>query len=106
MNNEPLYQDKQLRIDYLQNSDDNLLEIGEEGNRRSYIIPHGTLQDLGRAKRGEVGRVINTINDHILFDLRREGISIDGLHVAFCQAYIEEEKRIKKFRVDNDYIFV
>jgi hypothetical protein len=101
MDDEPLYQDSKLKVDYLPNSEDHFLEIGKDTNKKRYIIQRGVLEDLARSPRGDLERVINTVNDWILSDINREGISVDGLHVAFCQAYMTERDREAKFYSDG-----
>ena len=97
MNDGPLYQDEQLKVDYLSNSDDHFLEIGKSNEQRRYVIQRGILEDLARSPRGDIEGKINTFNDLILYDLEREGVAIDGLHVALCQAFTEEQDRVRKF---------
>ncbi|MDD5651435.1 MAG: hypothetical protein PHF86_13640 [Candidatus Nanoarchaeia archaeon] len=89
----PLYKDDKLEINYLPNCiEDHFLSIG---NKRGYAIPRGILKELARTPRGGIERKINNFNESILSVLGQEGISVDGLHVAICQAYIEEEERYK-----------
>ncbi len=99
MTEKPLYQDEQLRIDYLPTSvDDHVLFIKDHsGEERQYIIQRGILRDMARAQRGTLERMIGTFNHMLLFALRKEDIGIDSLHVAVCQAYAEEEERVRLF---------
>lgn len=91
---EPLYQDGKLKIDYLPKCvEDHELFIKDRG---SYALPRGVLQDLARTPRGGIGRILDTFNPSILDTLNQEGIDIDGLHIALCQAYMEGEKRIRE----------
>lgn len=95
----PLYEDEQIKIDYLPSSiEDHLLYIKEKSGEESrYLMERGILSELARTSRGGIERKIATINQSILFTLREEKIGIDGLHVALCQAYAEEERRINEF---------
>ena len=95
MTKDPLYQDDKLKIGYLLDSiEDHLLYIGEE---IELIIPRGILRELGKTPRGEIGSKIQNFNPNISFYLREQGIEINGLHVALCQAYAKEEEMINDF---------
>ena len=63
----------------------------------AYFIQREILRELARTPRGGIERKIGTFNDMLLFFLRKHDIGIDGLHVALCQAYVEEENRIREF---------
>lgn len=95
-NKKPLYQDDKLKIDYHPTSvEDYMLWIKEgSGDNISYIIPKGCLEDMAKATRGGIERIIHAFNDMILYAVKKEEISIDGLHVAICQAYAEEERQV------------
>lgn len=95
----PLYQDRQLRIGYHpSSSEDHLLHVKEkEGQEMAYLIQRGILKELARTTRGGIERKIDNFNPEILIKIKEEGIGIDGLHVALCQAYIEEEERMRRF---------
>lgn len=99
MPEESLYQDEQLKIDYYKPSpEDHLIWIKDNtGKETAYILQRGILEELARTPRGGIERKINTVNDMILFHLKKEGISVDGLHVAICQAYAAEEEQIREF---------
>ena len=95
MADKPLYQDEKLRIDYHPNTVvDHILYIKEEmGREANYVIPRGILEELAKTKRGGIeGKIVN-FNADILHAIEVEGIGIDGLHVALCQAYEEQERR-------------
>jgi len=95
----PLYEDEQLKIDYLGTSiDDHELIIN---NEYSYVIPRGILEELATTKRGNVARKIHAFNELILYAIDKEGIGVDGLHVALCQAYIEEKERIRRVSLED-----
>ncbi len=100
MDQKPLYQDERLKIDYHPSSvEDHIVYIKERaGAEINYIIPHGILEELARTPRGEIERKISNWNDELIYRIKREEIGVDGLHVAICQAYIEQEERIQAFR--------
>jgi len=100
MDEKPLYQDERLRIDYHPSSvEDHLVYIKERaGEEINYLIPRGILEELARTPRGRIERKINLWNDELVYRVKREGIGVDGLHVALCQAYIEQKERIRTFR--------
>ncbi len=84
-----LYGDEQLRIS-TRSLEDHYLSIGDKG--RIYILQNGILNELGRTQRGRLEGKLNTIDPQILFVLGEEGISVDGLHVAISQAFLEQER--------------
>ena len=102
MTEKALYQDAELKVDYYGNHDEYGLWIrnarleakggSQEGNLN--YMPRGVLEDLARTPRGEIVSKIETFNSKILFYLKEARISVDALHIAICQAYIEEEKRM------------
>ncbi len=97
MSEKPLYEDEQLMADYHPTSpEDHFLRIGGEGRKKiGYLIQHGILRELARTPRGEIESKIDAFNPEILAKIKEEGIKIDGLHVALCQAHIEEMERMK-----------
>jgi len=101
MSEKPLYQDEKIKVDYLPNStSDHLLFVKEkDGEWAEYIIQRGILQELARMPRGGIEEKIAVFNELILLSIKKEEIGIDGLHVALCQAYMEEEDR-KNLRKD------
>ena len=95
---QPLYKDKQLEIDYLPTSpEDHILTVRGDERGINYLIPRGILNQLALTKRGGIESMIATFNEGILHAIKREHITVDGLHVAICQAYIEEERRVSLF---------
>ena len=94
----PLYQDDRLRIEPHPNSfEDHLVYIKERnGEEINYILPRGVLPELAKVPRGGIERMISNFNAPLLHLIEQEGIGIDGLHVAICQAYIEQEERINR----------
>ena len=99
----PLYEDGELKVDYLPNSiEGHLLCIKEsKGKEYDYVIPRGILKELARTKRGGIERKIDTFNSGILFAIDKENISVNSLHIVLCQAHIEEEDRRKYFQLQE-----
>ena len=97
MSEKPLYQDKQLRIEYNPHyPEEHFLYIKDkEGDEVTYIIQRGILKELATTPRGGIEHKINNFSPEILFQIKEEKIGVDGLHVALCQANIEEEERMK-----------
>ena len=95
----PLYDDGKVKIDYYSNApEEHVLHITDKkGESSGYLIQRGILRELAQTKRGGIESKISNFNDNILFAIKNEGISIDGLHVALCQAYSEEERRMNEF---------
>ena len=101
MTEKPLYQDERLEIDYLPSSpEDHLLYITQtkKGEKLCYIISRGILEELARTPREGIERIIDNFNPNILSIIKKEGIGIDGLHAALCQAHREEEYRVNEER--------
>lgn len=97
MASEFLYEDDKLRIGYLPDSpEDHLLYVGD-GKEFEYIIQRGILGEMARTSRGGIERMINQFNYNILHAIGEVGVSVDGLHVAICQAQMEENRRIQDF---------
>ena len=92
---EPLYQDEKLKIDYHPTSiDDHLVYLKrKDGEEYGYIIQRGILRELALTKRGGIERKLFNSNETLLDAIKQEGISIDSMHVALCQAYHEQERR-------------
>ena len=99
MDEKPLYQDEILKIDYFKRApNEHFLHVtNKQGGSSIYIIPRGILSELAQAGRGGIESKISNLNSDILLAIKNEGISIDGLHVALCQAYAEEESRMREF---------
>jgi len=94
---EPIYQDSQLKIEFHASEEYFLYLKDKTGEEKGYLLPRGILQELAQTKRGGMERKINALNEEILYAARQEGISADSLHVALCQAYSEEERRMNEF---------
>jgi hypothetical protein len=107
MAEEPLYQDSQLRIDYHPSShEDHILYLKEDSmnslvsgsnpeDEFSFVLERGFLQDMARLPRGELEQMIDRIHPTLRVHLARGGVGVDGLHVAICQAYHEQEERMQ-----------
>jgi len=93
---QPLYQDKRLVIDYLPQSpeDYQLIIKRKSGEETGQILQRGVLGDLAKTSRERLETKIDTINPVLLHELRLEKIGMDWLHVALCQAHMEEERRL------------
>jgi len=99
MAEKPLYEDKNFKIIYSNHApEEHIIYISGKKPSSGYYLPSGILRELAQTKRGGIESKINAFNEGMLYGLKQEGISIDGLHVALCQAYAEEESRM------NDWI--
>lgn len=103
----PLYQDEKLKIDdHPTSSDDHMLYIKAKGKWAQYVLQRGVLEQLARTPRGQIPGLGRLIHDLIWQSLEDANISVDGLHVAICQAYAEEERQAREYRKelerDND----
>ena len=99
MPEKPLYQDDRIKVDYLPNSpEDHVIFIKEkEGEWLQYMLQRSLLRETAQTPRGNLERKVSNFNPELVDRIKTEGIGIDWLHVALCQAYIEEEKRIQNF---------
>ena len=80
----PLYRDNKILINYWpKTGDEHVVQIGDN----TYRLQRGILEEFARAPRGELERLIRTVDDIMLFDLKKQGVSIDGFHIGVCQAY-------------------
>jgi len=93
----PVYQDNQLKIEFHASEEYFLYLKDKTGEERSYFLPRGILQELAKTKRGGIESKIHAFNESILNAIEREGISVDSLHVALCQAYQEEQERYAEY---------
>lgn len=91
----PLYQDEKLKIEYFRNPDEHLVWISS--NEHNYIMQRGILEELAKTPRGCIEHKIEAFNSLLLSVIKESGIGVDGLHVAICQAYAEEERRAAQF---------
>ncbi len=96
MPQEPLYEDETLRIEYHpQSSVDHILYVKKDGDEFGLHIPRGILKDMAHTKRGMLEEKISPFNRYFVSDVVDAGVSVDGLHVALCQAHIAEEERYR-----------
>ena len=92
-NEEPLYNDGKLKIDYLPKGvNDHILFIKD----RSYALPRGALEEFAKTSTEEIWIRIHHFNDSILYDARQENIGVGEIHEAIQKAYQEEERRIRE----------
>jgi len=89
--NEPLYEDSKLIIDYLPNSpEDYQMIIG----KKKYLFQRGILKELGTCKAERLEGILKQININLK-------LPNAYLQKCFSKAYIEEERRITKFINEN-----
>jgi hypothetical protein len=94
---EPLYRDDGITIDYHPEShEDHLLTLSRDDPGLNYMIQRGILRELATTPRGEMAAKLDRSSPGLLERAAQLEISPDGLHVAICQAYHEEEERIKR----------
>ena len=93
---EPLYQDDKLKIEFHASEEHFVYLKSKTGEENCYFLPRGILREFARTKRGGIERKLFNSNENLLHAIEHEGISIDGLHVACCQAYVEEEERYRE----------
>jgi len=89
----PIYQDNQLKIEFHASEEYFLYLKDKKGQENGYLLPRGILQELAKTKRGGIESKIHAFNEGLLYAIKQEGISVDSLHVALCQAYLEEEEK-------------
>lgn len=95
-----LYLDEKLKIDTSPSStEDHILYIreGSGGEWAEYLIPREILRELAGTPRGGIERKIYNFNFKIMSAIQTEEIGVDGLHVAFCQAYAEQKRLIQHY---------
>ena len=97
MTEKPLYEDSQIKIDYLPGSiEDHTLLIKPDGE---YILPQGCLREFATTSRDKIEMKIRTLNELIVCDAVGQRLDIDSLGLAIAQAYIEEERRRESLRI-------
>jgi len=96
---QPLYQDNRLTISYWPNSVDDyqLIIKGKDGEETMQILQRGVLEELAKTPRERLEIKLDAINPILPRLLQKEEINKDWLHVALCQAHIEEEQRRESF---------
>lgn len=92
-----LYADEDIEVGYLAHSpDDNYVAFLAGGHDRDeYILQRGILREFAETSRDGLTQKLNQVNEMILMDARQRGLTQDSVHVAICQAYIENERRYK-----------
>lgn len=94
----PLYEDEQIKITLdPYSAEEQLLwikEVGEE-YKTNYLIPRSCLRDFALCPRGKLESRLQNISPEMTFDIKNK-IGIDGAHIAICQAYHENEERIRR----------
>ena len=101
MDEKPLYEDNLLKIDYNPRATDEHILFVKQNNEEkiSYFIQRGVLADFAKTRRGALEIRIDTYQPMMLYHIKDEGIGVDGLHVALLHAHMEEEKRIRAFKL-------
>jgi len=97
MPEKPLYEDLNFKVEYNERSpQDHMLFIKEGDSWMPYAVDRGILQELARTQVGGIEAKLSAMNDMILAHLREKKLGVDGLHIAFCQAYQKEQDRYFK----------
>lgn len=91
----PLYEHEQIQVGYLGGASarEHTLRLLGEGDALEYVLPRDVLRELATTPSGDIEQKISNFNPAILGGTDRRGISLDRLHVALCQACIEEMRR-------------
>lgn len=86
----PLYRDEQLWIDHHPTStSDYIIFIDEKnGQRRAHFLKGSILEDLATTPRGKIKTSL--LSSDLIDSINREGIGLDGLHIALCQTYTKK----------------
>lgn len=105
---EPLYEDSQIKVTYLHGSrserESSRVDAGDyelwikkdSGEEyRRYLLPGGILRILACTSRNDLKRRLDTVNQNIRGDLEKSnsGLNIDSIGMALAQAYIVEQER-------------
>jgi len=103
MDEKPLYEDPQLMITNFGSTDEHLLFVNEKiGEQINFIIPRGCLKEFAETPRGELERKLHDVNPLVIAELKQERIDVDYIHIALCQAYIENQRRYAEFLLGQD----
>jgi len=93
----PLYEDEQLKITLAVSPLNHLLWIKEKGEYdTNYLLAKNCLKDFALTQRGKLESKLNNYNPEIWHDLTINNLTIHDVHIALCQAYIEDEERIQR----------
>lgn len=95
MEERPLYEDPDIRIDHHPRShEDHLLYLLRHGEEMNYLIQRGILRTFATTPRHEVEETIRRVNEVMIEDARQRGLTVSDLGYACAQAYIEDERRL------------
>jgi len=100
MPEKPLYADAMLKVTIAEPPEEHLLWI-KKRNWTTYVIPRNCLREFALTPRARLESKLDTFNPEIMYNLREKGLTADSVHVAFCQAYIEDERRIRDCQLDE-----
>ncbi len=94
----PLYEDSQLKITLLIDSDESLwggdkyeLWLSKTGNQ--YVFQRGILKQLARTSRNDIGTFLERLHPGIGISLRDCGLTYDSVGMAISRAYLEKGER-------------
>jgi hypothetical protein len=93
----PLYDDGQIQIKLAEMPQDHLLGIKNELEEEYsyYHIARSGLRTFAFSPRNELEKKLNNYNPMIHRMLRDCNLTVNDAHIAFLQAYMEDEERIK-----------
>jgi len=89
----PLYEDNKIVIDYVPEctwQHQVCIRESEESNFVVCPLRIGMLRQLANSQRGGIEQMITKFDERIIDSIKKAERSIDGLHVAFLQTYIDE----------------
>ncbi|MBS3094166.1 hypothetical protein J4474_00735 [Candidatus Pacearchaeota archaeon] len=97
----PLYQDSRIKVDYLPNAIEDHELITDDGDGPYLILQRGILEQCARTSRDRFPELIERITNFTFTpSLNESGLTLDSIHVAICQAYMEQERRYNEFRLN------
>lgn len=97
MEEKPLYEDSKLVIDYsISHPEDHLLIIKELD--QEYILPRGTLKELATCHVNKVSKKVVNLDGELFLNISKSFLGVDYFGLACSRAYIEEERRIERFK--------
>ena len=97
----PLYEDEQLKIDYLVGpkgeriTDEHEIHVAQQNNwthPTGYILQRHVLQDLATRPNRDLSP-LERMHSGISLDLRQNGLTLESVGLAICKAYMEEQRR-------------
>lgn len=89
----PLYEDPKIVIRDYDMRDPEAHVLYFVKSDKEYLLQRGILKEFAQTPRGNLEIKLQTVNPLIIFNAREENLEISDLHLAFCQAYIEESER-------------